>query len=293
MSTLIVSLLIYGVLGVMTVTSVVMSGVSLSRSSNGVDGATGTRGPTGASSTITGPAGSIGPTGSTGTSSTTTGPTGYQGNTGATGPTGASSTVTGPTGSHGNTGATGPSGPSFPVTDAVFEVVGVSDNTRNLTVHLTSPGQTQLEFSSNPTKSQIIVFPAPTGTVATVVYDQSVSQQVYRLTPINYPPGSNGTISFVTGQVGLGLVNLPTNTDMAGVISGQMVAGVATYDMNCTFTPAMIAPMPHAVVVSPMQPTLFNSWYVHNLSTTGFTLTATSNGTVINTDTNFFTYIIL
>jgi Collagen triple helix repeat (20 copies) len=101
----------------------------------GYPGPTGTTGPTGAPSTITGPTGEsirgdIGPTGPTGCPSTVTGPTGQIGSTGPTGavgntgpvsditgPTGLAST--GPTGDRGPTGATGrasnvtgPSGPT-------------------------------------------------------------------------------------------------------------------------------------------------------------------------------------
>jgi hypothetical protein len=79
----------------------------------GFTGPTGNTGPTGADSIVTGPTGLTGPTGPTGQSSTVTGPTGL---TGPTGPTGQSSTVTGPTGPTGLpstvTGPTGPTGPT-------------------------------------------------------------------------------------------------------------------------------------------------------------------------------------
>ena len=56
---------------------------------------TGSPGPTGAASIVTGPTGDVGPTGAMGTPSVVTGPTGIAG---TTGPTGADSVITGPTG---------------------------------------------------------------------------------------------------------------------------------------------------------------------------------------------------
>ena len=79
----------------------------------GPTGATGSVGPTGAASTVTGPTGAqgpTGPTGATGAASTVTGPTGATGAIGPTGATGAASTVAGPTGSTGSVGPTGPTG---------------------------------------------------------------------------------------------------------------------------------------------------------------------------------------
>ena len=80
-------------------------------------GFTGSTGPQGAPSTVTGPTGA---TGQQGAASTVTGPTGASGSqgaastvtgpTGATGQQGAASTVTGPTGTAGTAGTTGPTG---------------------------------------------------------------------------------------------------------------------------------------------------------------------------------------
>lgn len=72
----------------------------------------GVAGPTGASSTVTGPAGGVG---ATGAASTVTGPTGEASTvSGPTGDTGAASTVTGPPGAigSGQVHATGPTAPA-------------------------------------------------------------------------------------------------------------------------------------------------------------------------------------
>jgi hypothetical protein len=84
---------------------------------SGIPGATG---PTGAASTVTGPAGATGPAGSEG-------PTGAAGTAGATGPTGAASTVTGPTGAFGSSDVVTPT--AF---DAAATITGLDLSTGDI-----------------------------------------------------------------------------------------------------------------------------------------------------------------
>jgi len=112
----------------------------------------GVAGPTGASSTVTGPAGGVGATGPvsdvagpTGDASTVAGPTGDVGPTGAdsfvAGPTGEASTITGPTGASGDS-ITGPTGDASNVTGPTGEASTIAGPTGDTGAQSTVTGPT-------------------------------------------------------------------------------------------------------------------------------------------------------
>lgn len=274
MSSLIISLIVYGVFLTLAVTSIIISGVSLSRSKNGVNGVTGARGPSGAAgmaSTITGPTGGIG-----------------------TGPTGPASIITGPT---------GPSGPSFPVADSTFSVFHTGTPTRLFGLVLGNIPNTTTNFlvAGTPGVTQAIVFLAPTGTTASanVVYDQSVYQQVYRLNPINYP-GTTNTMTYTpqNGSIVMDNATMSTNTDMAGYIVITSVSGttLTNYRITCAFTPAFTAGshMPHAIMLTPMTSSInVSNWFIANQSSTGFDIIATYLTNTVGITNYYFSYMVM
>lgn len=313
MSAVVVALLIYGVLGVMAVTSVVMSGVSLSRSSNetgkagptgpsstvtGPAGSPGT-GPTGPSSTVTGPAGSPG-TGPTGPSSTVTGPTGSLG-TGPTGATGPTSTVTGPTGQPGSTGVTGPSGPSFPVNDTVFSVISTTVPSSIFKLSLdTTPGiTTTFNIANSATNPQTISFPAAAGPPASdVVVYQNLTQTLVNKTltrPLTFQLSPSGGHPTFVANNGMDLTaTVTTNTDTAGIIRGTIPGGNIVYTITGTFSTPFTTPnMPHAVVITPMvDANLIDGVWLGSKTSSVFVFNA--QGTVNSSGVvDLFSYVVL
>ena len=128
-------------------------------------GVQGERGPTGAASTITGPAGAS-VTGPTGAASTVTGPAGES----ITGPTGQASTITGPTGPSG-----GPTGPTGPGAQGGINVASI---TGTLTL---STSAAKYQFIQPSGANQDVVLPTGSATGANYVIKNTDATATYSL----------------------------------------------------------------------------------------------------------------
>lgn len=205
---------------VVSILSLVMSGVNTAMilmrviSNTGPMGPTGEgtgtvaiTGPTGPFSTVAGPTGVIGPTGPgstltgitaytgpSGANSVVTGPTGpvstVTGATGVTGPTGANSVVTGPTGPvstvTGTTGPTGDTGPASTVTGPTGSASVVTGPTGGLgSTGPTGPTSSGLTGPTGPNSTTT----GPTGPILAQVFMTSLSaNQVLQIGAVAVPP---------------------------------------------------------------------------------------------------------
>lgn len=247
MSALIISIVIYCLVGVGVIASVAMSAAALIDSQREYHIA----------STMTGPQGSVGPRGLQGNTGAS-GVSNVSGPTGWTGATGANSTVTGSTGTTGPTGRDGAL--AFPVADNVFQVyhAGATGNQLTFDVNHNQPDyKTRLEFIGGA-PSSVIVFDVA-NTVSHVVFEQAEATLTQKtlIAPILWHPGTNrgssGVGPTVTASTNppFALMGVtPDSTDSCGVIQAHVTgSGVAT----CTFifgTP--FVKRPSTIILTPM-----------------------------------------
>jgi collagen type VII alpha len=162
----------------------------------GPRGDPGIRGPTGLTSTLTGPAGMAGPTG---ISSNQTGPTGYTGKTGQTGPTSAAASVMGPTGiagpaPAGPTGSTGVTGATGFMSSAtgIFQYSFVSGGSPMTGTYFKGSGTT---YVSTATVANSASSTALQLTIPSAVFSLGTSGIIGRFANITYPIGSTFIIT--------------------------------------------------------------------------------------------------
>ena len=192
----------------------------------GTAGPTGPIGPQGAPSQITGPTGTtgpIGPSGPQGADSTVIGPTGETGPIGPTGPQGAPSFVTGPSGINGPTGSTGPQGADSTVTGPSGEVGPTGPSgPQGAPSFVTGPTGSLGPTGSTGPQGAI----GPTGSQGTTGPDSTVTGPTGPTGPL-----SNGSVTYIAyGNLGghrvvrshfSGMVKYASN-DVPGDVSSVM-----------------------------------------------------------------------
>ena len=189
-----------------------------------VSGPAGSTGPSGAASTVAGPTGPTGPSGAASSVAGPTGATGSNGNNGATGPTGTSGSngSTGATGSTGSTGSTGPTG-------AASTVAGPAGPTGSAGTNGSSGATGPTGSASTTTTLQTVRgIPSSAGFPAGVTYtgfEQGVNSSAFTFLGCGTPVNTACTYSVIPPSCST-LTNLQVHT--IGNIGQSITWGIVT-----------------------------------------------------------------